>query len=69
MVEDYVDDDCVGDEHCGGGDPATGGGSGNVKTVTRKALLYRGTPDNPAFWERVAFDLPLAAGECRRSER
>lgn len=29
-----------------------------------KALLYRGTPDNPAFWRRVLFDLPLAAGEC-----
>ncbi|KAL7469560.1 hypothetical protein ACHAXS_009813 [Conticribra weissflogii] len=26
-----------------------------------KALLYRGTPDNPAFWKRVYFDLPLAA--------
>ena len=31
------------------------------KTV--KALLYRGTPDNPAFWKRVLLDLPLAAGE------
>ncbi len=28
-----------------------------------KALLYRGTPDNPAFWKRVYLDLPLAAGE------
>lgn len=26
-----------------------------------KALLYRGTPDNPAFWERALLDLPLAA--------
>ncbi len=63
MVEDYIHDDDVDDEDCGGGDYATGGGNGNVKTVMRKALLYRGTPENPAFWERVAFDLPLAAGE------
>mmetsp|Transcript_3704 Transcript_3704/g.8247 ORF Transcript_3704/g.8247 Transcript_3704/m.8247 type:complete len:792 (-) Transcript_3704:176-2551(-) len=28
---------------------------------TVKALLYRGTPDNPAFWKRVLMDLPLAA--------
>ncbi|KAL7533380.1 hypothetical protein ACHAXR_005195 [Thalassiosira sp. AJA248-18] len=28
---------------------------------TVKALLYRGTPDNPAFWKRVLLDLPLAA--------
>jgi len=28
---------------------------------TVKALLYRGTPDNPAFWERAFLDLPLAA--------
>jgi len=26
-----------------------------------KALLYRGTPDNPAFWKRVYLDLRLAA--------
>lgn len=26
-----------------------------------KALLYRGTSENPAFWKRVLFDLPLAA--------
>lgn len=64
MVEDYID---VDDEDCSGGDDyATGGGNGIVKTVMRKALLYRGTPENPAFWERVAFDLPLAAGECRK---
>ena len=31
------------------------------KTV--KALLYRGTPDNPAFWSRTLLDLPYAAGE------
>ena len=30
---------------------------------TVKALLYRGTPDNPAFWKRALLDLPLAAGE------
>ena len=29
------------------------------KTV--KALLYRGTPDNPAFWKRVLLDLQYAA--------
>mmetsp|Transcript_4099 Transcript_4099/g.9095 ORF Transcript_4099/g.9095 Transcript_4099/m.9095 type:complete len:800 (+) Transcript_4099:122-2521(+) len=28
---------------------------------TVKALLYRGTPENPAFWKRVLLDLPLAA--------
>jgi len=28
---------------------------------TVKALLYRGTPDNPAFWKRVLLDLPYAA--------
>ena len=32
---------------------------------TVKALLYRGTPDNPAFWKRAFLDLPLAAGEWR----
>jgi cation transport protein ChaC len=26
-----------------------------------KALLYRGTPDNPAFWRRALLDLPFAA--------
>jgi alpha-tubulin suppressor-like RCC1 family protein/cation transport regulator ChaC len=26
-----------------------------------KALLYRGTPDNPAFWERALLDLVFAA--------
>jgi alpha-tubulin suppressor-like RCC1 family protein len=26
-----------------------------------KALLYRGTPDNPAFWPRALHDLPFAA--------
>ena len=30
---------------------------------TVKALLYRGTPDNPAFWKRVLLDLPFAAGK------
>lgn len=29
---------------------------------TVKALLYRGTPDNPAFWRRALLDLPFAAG-------
>jgi hypothetical protein len=29
---------------------------------TVKALLYRGTPDNPAFWTRALLDLPFAAG-------
>ena len=28
---------------------------------TVKALLYRGTPDNPAFWKRVLLDLPYAS--------
>lgn len=28
---------------------------------TVKALLYRGTPENPAFWKRVLLDVPLAA--------
>jgi hypothetical protein len=31
------------------------------KTV--KALLYRGTPENPAFWKRAYLDLAYAAGE------
>ena len=35
-----------------------------VEKKYTKALLYRGTPENPAFWKRVMFDLPLAAGEC-----
>jgi alpha-tubulin suppressor-like RCC1 family protein len=26
-----------------------------------KALLYRGTPDNPAFWDRALLDLPFCA--------
>lgn len=26
-----------------------------------KALLYRGTPENPAFWEKALLDLPMAA--------
>ena len=34
---------------------------GTGRTV--KALLYRGTPDNPAFWGRALADPPLAAGE------
>lgn len=28
---------------------------------TVRALLYRGTPDNPAFWRRALLDLPFAA--------
>lgn len=28
---------------------------------TVQALLYRGTPDNPAFWKRALMDLPFAA--------
>jgi hypothetical protein len=32
------------------------------KTV--QALLYRGTPDNPAFFPRALLDLPFAAGKC-----
>jgi alpha-tubulin suppressor-like RCC1 family protein/cation transport regulator ChaC len=28
---------------------------------THQALLYRGTPDNPAFWPRALRDLPLTA--------
>jgi hypothetical protein len=51
------DDDDVGDDN------GAVSGRNNVRTtVTRKALLYRGTPENPAFWERLIFDLPLAAG-------
>lgn len=34
-----------------------------------KALLYRGTPENPAFWKRVLFDLPLAAGKSVSHEK
>jgi cation transport regulator ChaC len=29
---------------------------------THQALLYRGTPDNPAIWPRALLDLPFAAG-------
>lgn len=32
---------------------------------TVKALLYRGTPENPAFWKRAFFDLTYAAGKYR----
>jgi len=37
--------------------------SQNNKSVPKEvqALLYRGTPDNPAFWPRLLWDLPLAA--------
>jgi len=28
---------------------------------THEALLYRGTPDNPAIWKRALLDLPFAA--------
>ncbi len=31
--------------------------------TTVQALLYRGTPDNPAFWPRALLDLPFAAGK------
>jgi hypothetical protein len=30
---------------------------------TVKALLYRGTPENPAFWKRAYLDLIFAAGK------
>lgn len=33
-----------------------------------EALLYRGTPDNPAFWPRALLDLPLAAAIMSVSE-
>jgi cation transport regulator ChaC len=29
---------------------------------THQALLYRGTPDNPAMWNRALLDVPFAAG-------
>jgi cation transport regulator ChaC len=32
---------------------------------THQALLYRGTPDNPAFWPRALLDLPLTAGRSQ----
>lgn len=35
--------------------------SGNVVP----ALLYRGTPSNPAIWPRALKDLPFAAGTCK----
>jgi alpha-tubulin suppressor-like RCC1 family protein/cation transport regulator ChaC len=35
---------------------------------THRALLYRGTPDSPAFWNRVLLDLPLAAAIMSVSE-
>ena len=31
--------------------------------ISHQALLYRGTPDNPAFWSRALKDLPFAAGK------
>jgi alpha-tubulin suppressor-like RCC1 family protein/cation transport regulator ChaC len=34
----------------------------SISTTTSKALLYRGTPDNPAFWKRALLDLNFAAG-------
>lgn len=35
---------------------------------THQALLYRGTPDNPAIWHRALLDLPLAAAVMSVSE-
>ena len=35
---------------------------------TYQALLYRGTPDNPAMWQRALLDLPLAAAVISVSE-
>jgi cation transport regulator ChaC len=35
---------------------------------THQSLLYRGTPDNPAFWPRAMLDLPLAAAIMSVSE-
>ncbi|CAJ1946243.1 unnamed protein product [Cylindrotheca closterium] len=35
---------------------------------TQKALLYRGTPDSPAFWNRILLDLPHAAAIMAVSE-
>jgi alpha-tubulin suppressor-like RCC1 family protein/cation transport regulator ChaC len=35
---------------------------------TYQAVLYRGTPDNPAFWPRALLDLPLAAAIMSVSE-
>ncbi len=46
------------------GNTATAATDTSLGKKYTKALLYRGTPDNPAFWKRVLFDLPLAAGEC-----
>ena len=36
----------------------------DVSGNTVRALLYRGTPENPAFWPRALRDLPFAAGTC-----
>jgi hypothetical protein len=55
VIDVVVEDDAGDDGEASGGNSANG-------RVTRKALLYRGTPENPAFWERLVFDLPLAAG-------
>ncbi|EED91746.1 predicted protein [Thalassiosira pseudonana CCMP1335] len=35
---------------------------------TVKALLYRGTPENPAFWKRVFMDLTYAAGSNEHNQ-
>jgi len=35
---------------------------------TVRALLYRGTPDNPAFWGRALLDMPLAAAVMSAAE-
>jgi alpha-tubulin suppressor-like RCC1 family protein/cation transport regulator ChaC len=35
---------------------------------THQALLYRGTPDNPAIWQRALLDLPFAAAIISVSE-
>lgn len=43
-------------------DPTSSSNNDNVDNDnTVRALLYRGTPDNPAFWSRLVWDLPLAA--------
>ena len=35
----------------------------DVSGELHQALLYRGTPDNPAFWSRALLDLDYAAGK------
>jgi len=61
VIQVVIDNEDSGDDD--GDNTGTNNSTANAsKAAIVDALLYRGTPDNPAMWPRALRDLPFAAG-------